>query len=74
MILLKKEIAEIVNIVDSILRESKELKIDDVNDIKMVSVVDRDKYQERLEAAKEEKLAIEMILEEANWGFDLRGY
>lgn len=54
--------------------ESKELKIDDVNDIKMVSVVDRDKYQERLEAAKEEKLAIEMILEEANWGFDLRGY
>lgn len=74
LILLKKETTEIVNIVDSILRESEELKIDDVNDIRMVSVVDRDKYQEILDAAKEEKLAIEMALEEANWDFDLREY
>ncbi|KAI5949842.1 hypothetical protein CANMA_005422 [Candida margitis] len=72
LLLLKDEAKQKENTIQSILQNSEEEKIADVNDIRMVSVVDRDKYQKKLDAAKDEMLAIELALEEANWEVSLK--
>ena len=72
LILLKDEVILVIDILNSILQRSEEQRLDDVACIRMVSVVDRDLYQTKLDAAKDEKLAIEMVLEEANCQVDLR--
>ncbi|KAG5419950.1 hypothetical protein I9W82_001830 [Candida metapsilosis] len=72
LILLRTEAAKVVNAIQSIVSNCEEQKINDLDEIRLVCVVDRDKYENKLEVAKENKVAIELALQEANWSVDLR--